>query len=105
MSASAARGWLGLLMLVVGMILLVDVTGLLATITGIVLVDLAAIALVASAFLLVGEGRERERLHRREESQGRPPAAQGAEVSGRLPTGQRSGAPQREAVQTSQEVV
>jgi hypothetical protein len=55
---------LALLALVGGIVLMLAVPGVAATVAGIVLVGLAGIALVSLAFLLVGQGEDRDRLRR-----------------------------------------
>jgi hypothetical protein len=54
---------LALVALVGGIALLVAVDGVVAMVAGIVLVGLAGIALVSLAFLLVGQGEDRDRVH------------------------------------------
>jgi hypothetical protein len=53
---------LALLALAAGVALLVAVAGVVALVAGIVLVGLAGIALVALAFLLIGQGEDRDRI-------------------------------------------
>ncbi|MCW2970634.1 MAG: hypothetical protein JWO23_1761 [Solirubrobacterales bacterium] len=54
---------LALVSLVAGIALLLAVDGVGAMVTGIVLVGLAGIAFVSLAFLLVGQGEDRDRAH------------------------------------------
>jgi hypothetical protein len=54
---------LALASLVAGVTLLLAVDGVGAMVAGIVLVGLAGIALVSLAFLLVGQGEDRDRAH------------------------------------------
>jgi hypothetical protein len=54
---------LALVSLVAGIALLLAVDGVGAMVAGIVLVGLAGIALVSLAFLLVGQGEDRDRAH------------------------------------------
>jgi hypothetical protein len=54
---------LALVSLVAGVALLLAVDGVGAMVAGIVLVGLAGIALVSLAFLLVGQGEDRDRAH------------------------------------------
>jgi hypothetical protein len=55
-------GAVAVLILCVGVMLLVLAHGIFALLAGSTLVGVAAIALVALTFLLVGEGEERDRL-------------------------------------------
>jgi hypothetical protein len=55
---------LALLTLVGGIVLMLAVSGVAATVAGIALVGLAGISLVSLAFLLVGQGEDRDRLRR-----------------------------------------
>jgi hypothetical protein len=54
---------LALVSLVAGVAVLLAVDGVGAMVTGIVLVGLAGIAFVSLAFLLVGQGEDRDRAH------------------------------------------
>ncbi len=53
---------LALLALLGGIVLLVAAPGVAGTVAGIVLVGLAGIALVSLAFLVVGQGEDRDRM-------------------------------------------
>jgi hypothetical protein len=57
---SAVLG-LAVLALLAGTVLLLAVSGVAATVAGIFLVGLAGIALVSLAFLIVGQGEDRDR--------------------------------------------
>jgi hypothetical protein len=59
-----ALGGSGALMLVAGVALALSVDALAALIAGIALAGLGGIALVSLAFLLVGQGEERDRARR-----------------------------------------
>lgn len=53
---------LGIAALIAGVAILLAVSGVVALVVGIVLVGLGGIGLVSFAFLLVGEGEDRDRL-------------------------------------------
>jgi hypothetical protein len=60
--ANAIIAGLALLALVVGIVLLLTLDGIAAMVAGIVLIGLAGIALVSLAFLVVGQGEDRDRM-------------------------------------------